>query len=120
MRNFRIPITQYDDDNFITTEHAVVVLSDDKVLTIDKGFITDLASIPKRLRGIINSYGRHTDAAVMHDYFYRNIVEGYTRKDADKEFLYIMKVDKVKWWKRTVMYRFVRWFGWARYKGFTE
>lgn len=39
-------------------------------LTVPRGFVTDLASVPELLRSAINAFGRHTMAAVIHDWLY--------------------------------------------------
>lgn len=42
----------------------------DEEIVVPRGFITDLASIPRALRGVLNVNGRSRKAAVLHDWGY--------------------------------------------------
>lgn len=42
----------------------------DGEIVVPRGFITDLASIPRALRGVLNVNGRSRKAAVLHDWGY--------------------------------------------------
>ena len=87
------------------------------LVVVPKGFRTDYASVPKIFRNIINTYGDHTRAAVIHDWLYRNGHKlGVSRKEADKVFLEVMKEQGVGFFKRQLMYRAVRSFGMFSYK----
>ena len=101
-------------------------------------FETDFASIPAFARGLLKTWGRYTNAAVIHDYLYRKgkievdeTVHGVpearlsppfrlpypTRKQADQIMLEAMKVLEVKKWRRTLIYAGIRVGGgraWAR------
>lgn len=90
---------------------------------VEKGFGTDLATIPWPLVGIPGAarYGNHNRAAVFHDYLY--LIEGrvtpeitMTRAEADKMFLDVMKEDGVGW-QRFPMYWAVRAYpgNWGRF-----
>jgi len=88
-----------------------------RAITVPKGFVTDFASIPKRLWSILPPYGKYTKAAVLHDslYRYHGFVSGdqyisYTRKESDQIFLDAMKVLGVPALTRGIMYNAVRWF----------
>ena len=88
------------------------------LIVIPKGFVTDLASIPRLARLIIPVNGRHRLAAIVHDYLYArkgllSIVVRMSRKQADQVFLEALKVQGVGWWKRQLMYTAVRAGGWA-------
>jgi len=92
-------------------------------ITVPVGFITDFASIPTLLRSFINPVGRIRPAALVHDYIYSKTGilhdRTLTRKECDKEFLKIMKVVKMNWFKSRLAYRGVRiggWVGWNRRK----
>lgn len=99
----------------------------DLTITIPKGFITDLASIPRLFTRLIPVNGRHRAPAVVHDYLYstkghinyvpRNGGFGITipRKECDLIFLEAMKEAGVSAWKRNVMYAAVRAGGWASF-----
>lgn len=87
-------------------------------ITVPRGFVTDFASVPKAFWSIIPPYGKHTKAAVLHDYLYQyhGFVSGgqiisYTRKESDQIFLRAMETLGVNQIKRWVMYQGVRIFG---------
>jgi len=79
-------------------------------IKIPAGFETDFASVPRIFWRIIPPWGKYSKAAVIHDYLYST--QEVTRLRADKIFLSLMVELKVKKWKRRVMYRAVRMFGW--------
>lgn len=106
----------YKDDKFIMGSHyRYKVLG--RVIDIPKGFITDLASVPRVLKNIVNSYGKnYTRGAVVHDYLYSvGYKLGISRLEADNIFLEIMKERGVGFIKRQMMYRAVRLFGATHY-----
>lgn len=83
-----------------------------KVITVPKGYRTDFASVPRFFWRIIPPYGRYAKAAVAHDWLCD--LRGSTGIDSattHKVFLEAMEILEVPAWKRTVMYRAVRWFG---------
>lgn len=99
------------DDNWVVTEdfhysgHGVT-------LTIPRGFVTDLASIPRFLWRVIAPFELSLTAPVAHDLLYRSAgqIQGLnlTRTQVDQLFLDIMKDEGVSWWRRTLAYRGVR------------
>ena len=71
------------------------------LVVVPKGFMTDYASVPKIFRNIINTYGKHGRAAVVHDWLYSSQCKiDITRVEADKIFLEIMVEWNVKKYKR--------------------
>lgn len=79
--------------------------------TVPRGFITDLASIPRPLRGLLNQNGKSRRPAVLHDFLY--CVQSMTRAQADALFLEALKAAKVNAAVRYVMWAGVRAGGWA-------
>lgn len=72
------------------------------VYRVPIGVNTDFASIPRGLRNIIPRVGTHGKAAVLHDWLCEfNIVP---REEADRLFLEAMKILKVRFTRRRVMY----------------
>lgn len=72
-----------DDLTFVIGNHTVIV---------PKGFITDFASVPKKLWGLVGPYGRHTKAAVLHDWLYSSqSKENFSKEVADRLFLLFME-----------------------------
>lgn len=53
-------------------------------IVVPRGFVTDLASIPRIARGVFDQNGRSRRAAVLHDYTYA--VPLMTRAEADALF----------------------------------
>jgi len=84
------------------------------------GLITDGASIPKYLWGIVGSpfTGRYTRPALIHDALYAS--ERLSRKDCDNLFLEMMEADGVSWLKRYSMYLAVRAGGMFVWKKHTQ
>lgn len=78
---------------------------------VPEGFITDFASIPRIFWTIIGPpTGEYGKAAIIHDYLYS--IQTNKRSYADRIFLEAMKVLKVNWLKRRLMWFAVRSFGW--------
>ena len=77
------------------------------IIVVDKGFTTDLASIPRVFQSVVPKLGHHIRPAIVHDYAY----EGHTsltRKEADAMFLDGMKTTKVNFVRRWAMWVAVR------------
>jgi len=96
--------------------------------TVPVGFDTDFASVPRMFWSTFPPYGRHTKAAVLHDYLYAcqplvgprtdgavepdvRQLRRITRKEADGLFRRVMKELGVSMWRRNIMYRAVRFGG---------
>ena len=76
---------------------------------VPSGFVTDFASVPRPLWWFIPTWGKYGNAAVIHDFCYRDQSRG--RKESDDIFLEAMIVLKVGWLKRTLIHWAVRIFG---------
>ncbi len=105
------------------TYHIGSKCSNQKIM-VPKGFETDFASVP-RLFWVIASPWDAPKAAVLHDYLYQshnwweevdNVISVSTRKFADDIFLEAMEVSGVAKWRRLLMYRAVRMFGWIAWR----
>lgn len=78
-------------------------------LTVPRGFITDLASVPKFLplsRSFLGGKARR--AAILHDYLY---VTQAGKEFADDVFMAAMKAEKVNGLVRALFFTAVHWFG---------
>lgn len=84
--------------------------ADGRAFTVPRGFVTDLASIPRLLRPALDQNGANRRAAVLHDFLY--IAQPVERDEADELFDEAMALDGVGWLKRTAMYAGVRLGGW--------
>ena len=86
----------------------------DVKVEVPLGFVTDFASIPSAFHFIVQPFGRHAPAAVLHDYLYA-IGQKKARRLADRLFLNAMKDAGVPGFRRSLMYRMVRLFGGGGY-----
>ena len=86
----------------------------DVTVEVPLGFVTDFASIPSVFHFIVQPFGRHAPAAVLHDYLYA-IGQNKARRLADRLFLNAMKDAGVPALRRSLMYRMVRFFGGGGY-----
>jgi hypothetical protein len=86
-------------------------------IDVPKGFVNDLASIPRIFQTIVPKIGKHRGAAVVHDYLYgkkgKLSNQTFTRKQCDQIFLEGMKTAGVRFTRRWVMYQAVRAGGWV-------
>ena len=79
------------------------------LIHIPKDFVTDFASIPRGLWNLLPPTGPYGKAAVVHDYLYR--MSDWPRNVCDDVLLEGMELLEVNWFKRKLIYRFVRMFG---------
>jgi hypothetical protein len=77
---------------------------------VPQGFVTDFASIPTFLHFIVQPFGRHAPAAVLHDYLYA-LGQRKARALADRLFLNAMKDAGVPAFRRSLMFLSVRLLG---------
>lgn len=86
-------------------------------VVVPEGYVTDFASIPGFAHWIVSPFGRHAEAAVIHDWLYTLGDPGDEkgRKLADRTFRRALKLVGVDWLRRSIMYRAVRWGGKSGY-----
>ena len=84
-------------------------------VVVPKGFVTDLASVPRFWWWWFPPAGDYAAAATVHDWFYRNSV-GISRFLADALFRDLMAALKVPLWKRWLMWMAVRLGSWRYWK----
>lgn len=77
-------------------------------ITVPPKFMTDFASVPPIFRSLVSNWGKHGNAAVLHDYLYWEQNLTNSRKKADDIFLEAMKVMEVKAWRIFIVYWSVR------------
>ena len=97
-------------------------LSNGKLITIPKGFVWDLSSVPRFLWSLLPPEGDFEVGALIHDYLYverkNPKFDWNTRKFADLEMLKWSEVlsgtEKRSWrnFDNRLRYFFVKWFGW--------
>ena len=118
------------DANYIVAEPYRVTFRVDRSpwsLTVPAGLITDLASVPRWARRVVDRVGPHLEAAIVHDWLYiawQDLSNGeplrQDRDFADAVFLAGMKAAKVKKMQQLMIYRTVRAFGWPMYRDRNE
>ena len=92
------------------------------VVSVNKGFLTDFASVPEALWFWISPFGKHQEAALLHDKLYstggqlKGLKNFLTRKEADELFYEVMLKDGVNKVKAKLMKLGVRLFGWKYWK----
>ena len=86
--------------------------SEDKIV-VPRGFITDLASVPWPFSMFVPKSGKYNAPAVLHDFICSQKIR--SRAECDRIFLEAMEVVGVPLFKRRIMYRAVRMFGWITY-----
>jgi hypothetical protein len=86
-------------------------------VVVPASYVTDFASIPKAVHFIISPFGKHAEAAVVHDWLYTLGKPGDRkgRRIADKAFVKALRLLDVNWFKRQIMFWAVRFGGGAGY-----
>ena len=80
--------------------------SDEELIIVPEGFLTDGASIPRAVWWFASPMtGQHSRAAVLHDYL---CVTSSNQPETDRLFLKAMEATGVSWMKRQTMFNFVR------------
>lgn len=87
-------------------------------LDIPAGFITDLASVPRPIRLLIDRTELGGAAPIAHDYLYQHggcytFDHCLRRRQVDRLFLVLMRKEGVRRWKRLMGWSAVRLAGWA-------
>ncbi len=79
-------------------------------VAVPRGYVTDFASIPGFVQWLIAPFGKHSEAAVVHDWLYTLGTPGdrKTRKLADLTFRRALALVGVKFFRRNLMYWAVR------------
>lgn len=84
----------------------------DGLISVPRGFICDLASIPRIFQVLIPVNDKHRQAATLHDWlYYKKGIIGqycYNRAQCDQMFLQAMAETGVSRWKRYSMFFAVR------------
>jgi hypothetical protein len=100
-------------DEWVLTDPLIGLRKNGDKIIAPRGFITDLASIPRPFRGVFNVNGLLRAPAVLHDWLYCS--QRYSRAEADAIFLEAMEARGMDRATRYAVYATVRAFGWAYY-----
>lgn len=79
-------------------------------VAVPQGYVTDFASIPGFAQWMISPFGKHSEAAVVHDWLYTLGDKGDKkgRRLADLTFKRALKIVGVGFFRRNIMYMAVR------------
>lgn len=83
-------------------------------LKVEKGFVTDFASVPRALHWLFSRKSLQSRASIIHDYLYSTGIR--SRKDSDVIFKNLLRNDYSSALTIILMYLAVRIFGAGRYK----
>jgi hypothetical protein len=115
-----------DDADYIVARPYTVRFKLDgseREITVPRGMVTDLASVPRIAWSIVNRVGPHLEASIMHDFLYIawQSLPGRDARDADREFAdkllrVAMEEAGVGALKKALIYNTVRTFGGGTYR----
>lgn len=110
-RNTYVPWLKKNSDKFRIHRNLVVKYKDETI-TVPKGYITDLSSVPRPLWVFYPpGYSYARKPAAVHDYIYTNLHMKYTKKFADQLYYDGVLAMGMPKWKARIAYLFVRLFG---------
>ena len=96
-------------------------------ITVPKGMLTDLSSVPAAFRSVVGRVGPHLEASIVHDFLYIawQDLPGYRPRDEDRRFADVlmrqaMQEAKVGSVIRALVYRAVRLGGGSAFFGRDE
>jgi hypothetical protein len=117
--DYGAPVVSYNNDGFWTLIYTYPVYDPVKEewVVIKAGFVFDLASVPRVAWWACAPFELSIVAPLAHDWLYAGKLGGYTRKEADDFFLYLMKREGVPRWRRYIAYHAVRLFGKKHWRG---
>ena len=102
---------------WMITKQIDILLSDNTIISIPKGFYYDMATVPKYLWSIIRPFNDALFATLIHDYLYiHQETHNMTRYQADNEFLSWSNIINKNKFDNYLRYLFVRIFGWLWWK----
>ena len=104
-----------DGKSFVVYQDFAVDIGGQKI-TIPKGFITDLTSVPRAFWWIFDRWGKYGFAAVVHDYLYWQQFHNIPKDRADKIFLRLMLISGVGARTANIIYQAVSKLGFKAWK----
>ena len=124
MQTTPIPLILSDDDEWTTLRPVSWYDPSGFVIVVPSGYNTDLASIPRIVWWLIAPFELSILAPILHDFVYEHKGnppapsisppgKSFTRKQADRLFLAVMRREGVSRFRRTLAYMAVRAFGWT-------
>lgn len=106
-----IPLIPFADwDYYALTDDLTYDSSDGNMhIVVPKGFVTNLASVPRLFWAVLPPTGRYALPAVIHDYLYW--FQPYPKSAADGVLRDAMQQQQVAENKAEIIYQAVHWFG---------
>lgn len=102
-------------DVIYVCEEAIAEQPEMTMITVPKGFVTDFASVPRIFWNILPPTGKHSFAAIVHDWLYYKgeVKPGVpcTKSFADQVFKEALREAGVNKVCRNLMYWAVKYFG---------
>jgi hypothetical protein len=103
-RDADVVVRQIDPNNFRLEEPFRFTHGSDPDVIVERGNITDLASVPTFLTWLVPRYGRHTLPALLHDQVVEERMDPDVRERADATFRDNMGATKVPLVRRWSMW----------------
>lgn len=111
-----VTLTAVGDDRWSLGE-SLVYRGERDTWIIPRGYVTDLATVPRMVAWLIPTYGRYTRAAIVHDYLITNLLcragcpgpNHVAPNDIDGIFRRILRELGVSAPRRWAMWAGVRW-----------
>lgn len=100
---------------WMTCEDQIFTLSDGQQVLVPRDYLFDGHSVPWPVYWLLPRYTEDVYAALLHDFLYdlkERGFDGFTRLMADREYRHCMKELGAPWYRHTVHYYAVRFFGW--------
>jgi hypothetical protein len=106
----RVVVEQVSDNTFCLQE-PLIYHGHYETFTVPAGYVTDFASVPRPLVWLIPTYGKYTQAAILHDYLITDAQPArlITSVDTDGMFRRVMRELGVPFARRWLMWCGVRW-----------
>jgi len=104
------------DNGYKLTKDLVYVTASGKTITVESGFVTDFASVPRVPIAYMLFGNKAHHESTLHDWLYRETPHTCTRKTADNLFLEAMKSRGKSFGVRYCMWLGVRLMGWNYWK----
>jgi hypothetical protein len=94
-----------------------VQLSTGDIISIPRGFVYDMATVPKWLWSIVRPFNDGLIGFLIHDYLYVHQEKHHlTRKQVDAEMLYWLNITNKNKFDNYLRYCIVRLLGWMWWK----
>lgn len=100
----------FHENHFVLCRDYKVIVDEEDVV-VPKGFVTDLASIPRIIYPFFSPNDSYSiGPAILHDWMYREDVR-FNRRESDDIFYYALLKNGTATPQAFMFYQAVRWFG---------